>query len=101
MDAAEFADAVRNLVYLDLETGELSRESDRTYLSVRGPTDFAEQVTLLLDQHDIEREFATPDQVEAARELRDAWIRVPTQTAPTASVDHPPRETRSGFDHRA
>ena len=68
MNTAEFADAVRDLVYLDLDTGERSRESDRTYLSVRGTTDFAEQVTLLLDEHDIDNlEFATRHKVEAAR----------------------------------
>lgn len=69
MKAAQFADAVRELVYLDLDTGELSPESDRTYLEVRGPADFAEQVTLLIDQWDVGKlEFATPEQIEDARE---------------------------------
>lgn len=45
MNIAAFADAVRDLVYLDLKTGEIDQVSDSTFLLIRGPADFAEEVT--------------------------------------------------------
>lgn len=69
MSTAEFADAVRDLVYLDLHSGEITTDSDNTFLLKRGPADFAEQVMLLIDQHDVlNLEFASASHIEAARE---------------------------------
>lgn len=68
MQFAEFTDAIRDLVDLDLHTGETSPNSDHTYLLSRGPADFAEQVVLLIDQHNVrELEFASDSHIQAAR----------------------------------
>ena len=69
MNIAAFADAVRDLVYLDLKTGEIDQDSDSTFLLIRGPADFAEEITLLLDQHRVlDHECATDAQLDRARE---------------------------------
>ncbi len=69
MNIAAFADAVRDLVYLDLKTGEIDQDSDSTFLLIRGPADFAEEITLLLDQHSIVAlQCATDAQLDRARE---------------------------------
>ena len=56
-------------VYLDLHSGEFRTDSDNTFLLKRGPADFAEQVVLLIDQHDVlNLEFASASHIEVARE---------------------------------
>ena len=72
MNIAEFADAVRDLVYLDLHSGEIRTDSDNTFLLKRGPADFAEQVVLLIDQHDVlNLEFASARHIQVARETQE------------------------------
>ena len=69
MNIAAFADAVRDLVYLDLHSGEIDQDSDHTFLLSRGPTDFAEEVTRLIDQHGIlDLECATDAQIARSRD---------------------------------
>ncbi len=56
-------------MYLDLHSGEVDQNSDKTYLLVRGPADFAEEVTRLLSHHGIfEVACASRTQIERARE---------------------------------